>query len=310
MIYFLQERLHLEHVPPKQRMFGGIFLSFSLVVWGLVYWILVSHAEAPLAIAFIMVGGLVWTLAYLIVLLFIQQRFAYLLYGCLTLLLLLFFGFHGSSVLGIILFGFLLILAHERSQRTRAFLAEFNAPFIARKGLAVFFTGLALLIAFLYTSFTFSPTIEDLIISPKAYHVAFYPAETVFKILFPGYRSGMTMDEFQQFVLSNITKRFFPKEKIESRPLALFDKGVGSETLEEYTRTLINKNLQNILAPYQDLLPTFFIIGIFFAVRFLLWPFMWLVIGTLVIAIKLLLLYNILTIKKVEVVKDVPVLGN
>ena len=79
-------------------------------------------------------------------------------------------------------------------------------------------------------------------------------------------------------------------------------------TLEQFYLNWINTSVAIIVEPYKDILPVFFIVGLFSVIKFLLWPLKWLSLIFIWLAIKLLMLYSIISIKETQILIKIPVI--
>ncbi len=321
MPHDLSYRFHSGEVPPKQIWLGAVFTAFSLAYWFLIFRMFSgSEFDVP-HLAGAAAFGFAWTLMLAFTILFVQKRFAYLLYAINIVWLLILFGFTTSNLIAVAIFATALWFGYVRGGKTQRKLADFSLWMILRKSLTVVFSGLALFLAFSFNSMVIGEEYkDDLEISPEVFNAVFAPVDSFLNVALPGYAKGGTVGDFQESLLRGFASDFLPErqnidtneiQQLEQETLQqnqLLDEAALEQPLREFARQRLNDFIKTSLAPYEETLPVFFVAALFAVMRVLLWPLMWLYIIFIVVAIKLLLLYNILDIKQVEIVKEVPVL--
>lgn len=291
---FITKRVNISQIPTKQLWLGGIFIVVSVIVWLFIFQVFSTGTapgdKTPLLLAAI----LGWIILFNLTLLFLERKIALFLYGVLLLLLVFLFGIHGSALFGVVGLGLTMLWAQQKVQNEKSILIEFKAFRISKRALPIFFTGLALFLAFSYQSLILDDALEgDLSIPPAVYDSIFKPTERILDIMFSGYERGMSVGDFQQLVLRTFT--FLPPSFVEDE--------IASQSLRDFSFDLINTNISAILEPYRGLLPFLFIIGLFFVFKTFSLPFLWLTLIFSWVVIKILLLYNIVTIKETSVEK-------
>lgn len=287
-------------IPVKQLWLGGVFIVVSVVVWLFIFQVFSTGTapgdKTPLLLATI----LGWIILFNLTLLFLERKIVFFLYGVFLLLLVLLFGMHGWVLLGVAGLGLTMFWAQQKAQNEKSLLIEFKAFRISRRALPIFFTGLALFLAFSYQGLILDDTLKgDLSISPAVYDSIFEPTERILDIMFSGYERGMSVGDFQQLVLRTFT--FLPPSFVGDE--------IASQSLRDFSFDLINANISSILEPYRGLLPFLFIIGLFFVFKTFSLPFLWFTLALSWVVIKILLLYNIVTVKETSVTKTETVLN-
>lgn len=308
---FLTEKF--SDITKKQAIFGILYIFWSYAAWILAFFIVAKPIDSSFVYSLFIFAAIMWFLLSALSLFFLPRKFAYLLYIFLLVLLTILFGLHDFNIIGVFLAALFFWIAHVRADKAREFLADFRTLFIGRKSLPYFFTALAIFSAFVYNSFFIKAYYNNgLSIPSSVYHAAFVPVETLLDVSIPGYEKGMSVREFEDIILDNFLSRIFPQDLTQPDPDArgpgFFERDISSLSLEEFTLTWIDSTLKSTLQPYSEFLPLFFIIGLFFAFKILFWPFMWITLGLSMLVIKVLLLYNILTVKEVTIQKNVPIL--
>ena len=207
-------KLFDSHNIPKKQIWMGVFFSLtSLLFWLGVFWAFSSRITDAVLLVAIFLTGILWITALVVIILFLDKKAVYVSFGILLLTLVSLFGFGKYTILGIILFGIILWIAYIRVERIKNSLAQFKALFLARRFFTIFFTGLAVLLAFIYSSYILSDySIDDFHVSESVYHILFIPIETSLQIVIPKYKKGMTVGELQEVLVDNFLTRFLPAE--------------------------------------------------------------------------------------------------
>ncbi|MEX0877427.1 MAG: hypothetical protein WDZ40_01025 [Candidatus Spechtbacterales bacterium] len=299
-------------IPKKQVWLGIIFVSLNLAFWSLLTYSLALRVTSSLFVSSVIILGLILAVVYSLLVLFARKHLTYFLYVFTGTLLFVLYGFYDFNFVGVLLFTSVLFLAHFRAQRFKNFIADFRPYYLSRKFLPLFFTALAIMISFVYNSFVLQYYVEEPQIPESVYSVVFAPVEYSLRFVAPGYETGMTVEEFQEVLINGFMARFLPGEmsgQFDSGALPdFFGEEAGSITVEEFSLAWINETIDNILTPYKSVLPALFVFGIFLTLRFVFLPFVWVSTGLFLLVIKVLLLYNIIVLKEVTTVKQVPVL--
>ncbi|MDX1608159.1 MAG: hypothetical protein R3251_03040 [Candidatus Spechtbacterales bacterium] len=305
----------LRQIPKKQALLGFVFIVSNMVFWPLLTLILALRITNPLYIIALIFMGFLVTVTFGLLQLFVSKYLRFILYALLTILLLGLYRFEDLNFIGVFLFSALILVAHWRAERVKRFIAEFKPFYMLRRFMPIFFTGMAIVLAFVYNSFILQYYVDNPQIPKQAYSTVFRPAEAFLQIPLPGYRPGMTMEEFQEVVVSSVFTKFLPQNEagrqIDFENIDFPDflgESVADVTVEEFTLAWINQTMNTILAPYLDLLPALFVVGLFLVFRFILLPFLWAAKGLTLLAIELLLLYNIIVEKEIQTTKKIRVL--
>ena len=308
------EKFNLRNLPKKHWTFFAGFLVSGIVFWLYLFNIFTSRVLVFWGVA----SGIIWLCFAGICMLFLNKRLLFVAYIIFGILVLTLFGFRGFNITGIIIFWLATLWAHNRAERMKNSLSSFREVYITRKFFPIFLTGLAFLLAFVWQSFILNngKLDEPPQISQKSFHWVFVPVDSLVVNIVPGYSSGMTIGGFQDALNNEFLSKLFlmdtksietffgssaePKTDAQQKFLAL--------TMEDFARTWLNTNIKNTLSPYLGLAPAFIILGLFLVFKFVFWYLKWIVLAIIFVAIKLMKMYNILVIKKVQSTKDVPVL--
>jgi len=294
----------------KELWFCGV-----LAVWAIIFWVSAfsgfsAKTTDPAYLLLLLLAGLVWIAATVLADMLLPENLLVLSFGFLAVLLLILFGLNLYNLLAVSLFVAAIYSAHKWAKRIRENTIKFNAVFLSKKFLGIFFTGLAIFLALTYNNFVLEDYLENPRISPNVYHAIFIPVEAFVGLSVPGYQKGMTVEEFQHVFIENVLPAFLPEQfgRIDTSNISVFDNEIASQTLEEVTLGWINDSMRSFISAgaYKGILPFLFIFALFSAFKFLLWPVGWLVAGLTLVAIKVLSLYNIIVFKELEIIKYVP----
>lgn len=303
--------IHRSEYSDKQIWTGLLFIGVSAAFWFAVFWAFLIRLNNPVLFTLLLVAGLVWSAFFGFVTLFLPKRILFFVYGVVGIVIGVLFGLVDLNIIGIALFVGAMFVAYWRMKRAKKFAGGFRTVFFSRRMLPIFFTGLAILLAFFYMNYVLVDYVDNPRVSPKVWHIMFQPVEGGLQVIVPGYQEGMTIEEFQKVFVSGFMAQFLPEGAEvpqDEEAVQFVDDATGQKTLEQFTLEWLNQTIATIAGPYRDIMPALFVVGLFFAFRFLLWPLMWGVIGILWLAIKALMLYNILEEREVTTVHKVPVL--
>lgn len=283
-----------EEASPKQIALASIFLFATFALAILLFLVLGGHIGGAATVVGLLVIAFVWTILLGLVLSFLEPFLALIVFSVAMAVLLILFGLHSIlAVVAVLAVFWGMLHAYRNAATERALLVSFRPFRILRRGFPPFFLGLSLFLAIIYQGFILEGAFSDegSGISMQTYERIFRPVESVLQTALPGYEIGMSIGSVQDLVNVDF---------------------VGSEVAERSFKDVsfeyVNANIQALLAPYRDLLPIFFVVGLFFVFQFLSLPFRWLAIGATLLVIKVLVLYNIATVQETRVVKEERVL--
>jgi hypothetical protein len=297
---------------PKQLTLASIALFVSLGVLIFLFLVLSGHISGVATLAWLVVAALVWVVLIALVVLFLERNLALVVFtGVLAAVLILFVSQSIYAIIGAFALYLGLLHAYRNAEKEREVLIPFSPLRILRRTFPPLFLGLSVFLAMSYHSFLLEDIIGDTLhISQDTYNVLFWPVETTLDATLPGYQAGMSLGAVEQLVIGhfgraeslariggaqNINVQFVPAE-------------FAGRSLNHVTLTFFNNNIQSLLMPYRDVLPLFFMVGLFFVFQFLSFPFRWFALGMTLLAIKVISLYNITIRQERRVIKEERVL--
>lgn len=265
----------------------------------------------------VLIAGVLWAAcSSLGFFLFRPPLFALLVYTLGALPFVAIFAFQWWALAGSFAFLFFTMWGYYMAMREQAALVSFYFFRIMRRGLSHFFSGLAILLAFLYN---FSPVgfgAQLPNISQGAVEGAFIPINMILEGVVPGYRKGMTIGEFQGVAVQSLVGTLLPKEaRTRINPEELLQsqipeayKKVLNQSLPEFVHSYLNTVMRSALEPYQSLMPIFYVIGLFFAFRLFAIPVMWETLAISWVLMRALMAIGIIKLEKEMVERERPVL--
>ena len=252
--------------------------------------------------------------------LFRPSLFALIIYALSTLPFIVVFAFQWWALAGSFAFLFFVMWGYYMAIREQEALVSFNFFRIMRRGLSHFFSGLAILLAFLYN---FSPAgfgAQLPTISQEVVEGTFIPINLLLESVVPGYRQGMTVGQFQGVAVQSLIGTLLPQEaRTQINPNELLESQsfrapeaygkVLNQTLPEFVHSYLNTVMRSTLEPYQPLLPMFYILGLFFVFRMVAIPLIWETLALGWVFMRALMKMGIIKLEKELVERERPVLA-
>ena len=290
-----------------QWIFAGILILIGFVSWFLIYLgfhrMYVDFAIQIWVSSFISIFTLSVAVAISYLLLH-PFRVAIISYAGLSVVSLLFF--QNIFAVGILflttLFGYILVKKEQK------LFVNFLYSRLTRRGLPIFFTGLAFIIAIFYNISPIGKINEVPQFSKEFIGVMLVPIEYALKPSVPDFSKDMKIKD-----VGDISARELPKV-IDLPPaviagvvkdfFARFPKDVRNKTIAEFTHDMINAQLEAILLPYKQFLPFIYLFGLFFVFKGVGMPLMWMSIGAGWVVTKILLKFKVLKLRKISVEKE------
>lgn len=288
-----------------QWFFAGILVFFGFVSWFLIYLgfyqVYVGFQILIAAFAAIFAFCIIVELSYLLLHPF---RFAALLYFLIAALSFLFF----QSIFSVGIFFLTTLLGYISVKKEQKLFVHFSYTRVIRSGLPIFFTGLAMAMAIFYNSAPIGQISEVPQFSEKLMRAILVPVEYALKPSIPEFNKDMRIKdvgnisarELPRFinlppaVITGIVKDFFAK----------LPRDLRNKTITEFLRDIVNSQLRATLLPYKQFLPFIYLFGLFFVFKGLGMPLMWLSIAAGWAVTKILLQFNVLKIKKINIEKE------
>lgn len=293
----------------KQWIFAGALMGLAFLSW------------LCLCLAFYQVysGFQIWglTLFFLFVLatgvglsffLLRPRRLAISAYFAISLFSFLFFGWRGYEIIGVVALLVSTIFGYIWAKREERLLVKFLYTRLIRRGVPIFFTGLAIALAVFYNASPIGSALEKPQL-PKAFFSAILvPIEYISKQAFPGFDRNMKLGEVEELSVREVPKIIdVPPALLETFVHDIFSKIPNEEreeTLVEFLHKTINGQLDAVILPYKQFLPIVFLFGLFLVFKAIGIPVMWLSIVAGWVAVKILMQLKFLQIRKVGVEKE------
>lgn len=307
---FAFHKYDFTHLTVYERWFAGIFILSSLGVWLFLLSVMLLATTSALTLILLAVSGLLWLVCLALTLIFLKPSTAILVYAPLILLIFIAFGLRDLNFIGVLGFVVCLWWAYKRAQNEKRLLVNFQPLRVARSSLPIFFAGLSLLLAFAYNSIIISDSLKEPRVSKTFFSLVYTPADLLLRISIPGFNSQTTISELQGTFIENILPNILPKSILNSGAnnrlfsTQFTNPEIGAQTPKEFTFNWLNQNIDSIISPYRGLLPIFFVVGLFFTFKFIFFIFMWVVFALVILVAKLLLLYNIVSVRKIAAQKE------
>ena len=302
---FVKEYLNID-ASFKQEALAVIFVAISTLVLILAKASFAGAVEPALASAMMVVAFIVWVCSVSLSLLFQQERLALYTYSGVVLLALFLFFSGSATFVATALLGLGLWEANRRAQDEKRLLVEFKAFRILRRALPTFLLALAIFSAVAYVNVALSEEFNGEVTVPRpVFNVLYAPVEAALETISPSFDENFTATQTQ----AALARDLFSDAALERLGLNnLFDNiEEGSQQgvpLKESIYTSLNRSVVNAAAPYRELLPFVAMVGFFFAFRLLFFLLMWLSLGVSMLAVKLLTLYNIVSIEETSVQQE------
>ena len=299
--------------------FGAVVIG-SLFVWGFLWFLFLALPASiipwVLGILLLLLWSVVVGMSFLI---FDPLYLGYITYGAASLSPLVFFGGSGWVWVGVAVFFIFTVVAFRRVVEERELLVSFRFFRLMRRGVPMFFSGLAVLLAFVYHFSPIGAYAVPVQVPRMVVDAVFVPLDGLLESLVPGYYSGMTVGEFQSrvapsllgnLILStlpqNISGQFTQRDlqELTSNFTISRDPDVLNQTIPAFTHQRLNEYIAASIEPFKELFSIFFLIGLAFVFKALSVPLMWLAIVLGWLMMKLFLLLHIFEMRLVVVNKE------
>ena len=300
---------NIAEISRDQWIFAGILVLLAFIAWFTFYLIVYQATSgvgiwAASALAFL-------TLAVAVALSFflLTPRFlATATYLATALPAFLFFGWRGIEVIAVLVFFLTVFFGYTWVQREQKNLIPFWYSRLIRKGMPIFFTGLAFTLALFYNTSPVGRISDVPQIPSSVIDAVLIPVEYSLRTSIPDFRRDMKISEVEELGVRELPRAINVSPQLTNRVVKdYFSKLPAPErekTITEFLTTFVNAQLQATILPYKQFLPVIYLFGLFLVFRALATPFMWIAIGLGWVIMKMLLRVNWLTLRKVEVEKE------
>ncbi|MEX2008114.1 MAG: hypothetical protein WD850_01320 [Candidatus Spechtbacterales bacterium] len=254
----------------------------------------------------------VWMVLLALVFVFLEQRLARLVLLVFLLVILLMFGLASPyTFFGALFLSLMLLRGLRKAQEEQAILMIFAPMRLLRKGLFAIFIGLSVFFATAYYAFVVAEATErDVSISQEVFDTAFVPVHGLLEAILPGYERGMSLEEAEGLVLRRIVPADVQQNAGQSlEAISFFGPEERERPLAELTHDKVNELIATMITSYRNAIAPIFILGLFFVLQLLSFPFRWMLLGVALLVIKVLRWYNIVVIEEDTVAKETGVLA-
>jgi len=193
-------------------------------------------------------------------------------------------------------------------RREQKLIISFLYSRLLRKGLPIFFTGLAFTLAVFYNTSPIGQISKVPQFSENLIGAALIPVEYAIRPSVPEFSRDMKISDVGKVSARELPKFIdLPPSIIASTVTEFFAKfpaEVSDKTITQFLHGMVNSQIRAILLPYRELLPFIYLFGLFLVFKAIGMPLMWLSIGTGWIITRILLKFKILKLKKIDVKKE------
>jgi len=294
-----KEYLHID-ATVRQEVLAVLFIGVSAVLLIIARAALLGAMNASIAAPLLVVGLVVWMSAASLTFLFQERRLAWYCFGAISLVAFALFVRSGWSVAGVAILALGLLDAMRRAQDEKKLIVEFRPYRVMRRALPTLLLALALFSAIGYVSLALADDFEGDVHVPRAiFNVLFAPVEGGLRAFIPSYHEGLSVSGTQTAIARDI----FRPEALERFGVNNLFKTIEENDgngmpLKEAVYESLNNSIASAAAPYREALPFVAIVGFFFVFRLLFFFLMWLSIGISMLAVKVLMLYNIVSVEE------------
>ena len=219
------------------------------------------------------------------------------------------FGAKGIVGFAIVVFFLATLWGYTIVKREQEIIIPILFSRLLRKGLPVFFTGLAFTFAAFFNSSPLGQILGGKPHIPRQFiDVSLVPIEYAIRIAVPGFSKDIKVSEFENLTIRGVPEFFkAPPQAIKSaisNVLSHLPEESRNKSVSDFFYTTINMQLGAILAPYEEFLSFVFLFGLFLVFRTVGVPIMWLSLGFGWLISKLLSHFKILHLRKIMVKKE------
>lgn len=287
--------ISIDEIGKGQWIFVGVLIALAFLAWFSFYliiyqvfsgwgaWIFSAFSLLALAVSV----GLSFFLLE-------PKRIALASYASVSLIAFLFFGWRGIEIFAVLVFFIATFLGYKWVNWERARLIPFLYSRLIRRGMPIFFTGLAFALALFYNTSPAGRVAEVPEIPEGAISALLVPAEYGVRTYIPQFRRNLKIVEIMNLETAAPIRNYFSRISPEDR----------GKTVSEFFADLINSQFRATILPYKQFLPFVYLFGLFLVFRAIAMPIMWLSIGVGWLVIKIMLARRVLKLRKVSVARE------
>lgn len=284
----------------RQEILAVLFVAVSATLLILAQNALLGALSPSISAPLLLVGLVLWMSAASLMFLFQERRLAWYCFAAISIAALILFFRSGWSVFGVAVLALGLFDAQRRAQDEKKLIVEFRPYRVMRRALPTLLLALAIFSSIGYVSVALADDFEGEVHVPRAiFNAMFAPVEGGLQTLIPSYHEGLSVSGTQTAIARDI----FRPEALErfgvNNLFETIEKQDGQNVpLKEAVYQSLNNSIASAAAPYRDALPFVAIVGFFFVFRLLLFFLMWISLGISMLAVKVLMLYNIVSVEE------------
>jgi hypothetical protein len=296
---FVKQYLHSEATVGQEAL-AIFFICVSAVTLLVAHGAILGSITPAISALLLMVALVAWISTASLTVLFQERHLAWYSFGIIGAIALVLFLRSPWSLVGVVLLLLGLFDAQRRAQDEKKLIVEFRPYRIMRRALPILLVALSLFSAIAYVTLALADDFNGETRIPRAmFDVLFTPVEEGLKVFIPSYHEELSVTGTQTAIARDI---FRPDALERFGVNAIFEtieKQEGQNVpLKEAVYDSLNNSIASAVSPYRAVLPFVAIIGFFFVFRLLFFLLMWPALGISMIAVKVLVLYNIVSVQE------------
>jgi len=286
---------NIQTISKYQWIFAGVIVVLSLLAWFSFYSIVYQVASGVGNWVFSLFAFIAFAISVGLSFFLLNPKFlAIATYFVTAILGFLFFGWRGVEIFAVLIFFFTTSFGYMFVRREQKNLIPFWYSRLIRRGMPVFFTGLAFALALFYSASPIGRAAEAPQLSEGFVGVMTVPLEYSLRAYVPDFRADMLVSDVGRLKGGEIARGYISQLTSEERGM----------TVVEFLTNLTNTQINSILLPYKQFLPFVYLFGLFLVFRAIAMPVMWISMGVGWLVIKTMLKFKFLELKKVNVEKE------
>lgn len=203
-----------------------------------------------------------------------------------------------ETLLALLILGFGFFKARKIAHETQEQLVELKPLQAIKAGMSFFLTLTALSFAIFIASVVFLDATHEEPIPRSLFDVVFVPIEDVLQLVAPSYTTELNTEEVQQVLVSDLLSI----DAIER--LGLFDGSNADVSFADTVYSSLNHYISKSTYAIRDYLSLVTIVALFLFLRVFALIVLWVSYGIYTLVIKVLLLYNIISVQKHSVQQE------
>jgi len=203
-----------------------------------------------------------------------------------------------ETALALVILGIGFLRARKMSRETQESMIEVKPLQVVKAGMSFFLTLTALSFAIFIASVVFLDATYDEPIPRSVFDVVFVPVEDVLQTIAPSYTTELNTEEAQQVLIRDL----LTVDAVER--LGLFDGSSSDASFADTVYLSLNNYISKSTYAIRDYISLVTIVALFLFLRVLAFVVLWISYGVYTLVIKVLLLYNIISVQKHSVQQE------